>query len=118
MEKIWSKYIKLISVLLIIFLTSSKIFAVTNYVSKTGGHISPFNSWANAATNIQAAVAVAVPNDIVLVTNGIYDNGERVTPGYSCSNRVVKDQEAVMQFDVFICQLEFLKDLLFLTVLQ
>ena len=78
-------------------MTSSKIFAVTNYVSKSGGHVSPFTSWANAATNIQAAVDVAVPNDIVLVTNGIYDTGERVTPGYSCSNRVVITNDIIVK---------------------
>ena len=59
------KTITSISVFLLILFASQNIFAVTNYVSKTGGHVSPFTSWANAATNIQDAVDVAVSNDIV-----------------------------------------------------
>ncbi len=65
------------------------LFATTNYVSKTGEHISPFNSWVNAATNIQAAVDAAYDGETVLVTNGIYNTGSAITPGYSCFNRVV-----------------------------
>ena len=38
-----------------------------------GGHVSPFTTWATAATNIQAAVDVAVSNDVVLVNDGMYD---------------------------------------------
>jgi len=64
----------------------------TYYVNKantTPAH--PYNSWPTAATNIQDAVDVAsqIKNSLVLVTNGIYDFGETVTPGYYCSNRVV-----------------------------
>ncbi len=56
----------------LILFASQKILADTNYVSKTGGHVSPFSSWANAATNIQAAVDAASDNDIVLVNDGTY----------------------------------------------
>ena len=56
----------------LIFFASQKIFAVTNYVSKTGGHVSPFTSWINAATNIQDAVDVASDGDLVLVNDGTY----------------------------------------------
>jgi len=83
------KTITNISVFLLIFFASQNILAVTNYVSKTGAHVSPFTSWANAATNIQDAVDVALSNDTVLVNDGVYDTGGAVTPGYSCSNRVV-----------------------------
>ena len=56
----------------LIFFASQKVFAVTNYVSKTGGHISPFTNWANAATNIQAAVDAASDGNAIIVSNGTY----------------------------------------------
>ena len=84
-------------ILILIFFTSQNIFAATNYVSKTGAHVSPFTSWANAATNIQDAVDVAVSNDMVLVNDGIYNNGGGVTPGYSCSNRVVITKDIIVK---------------------
>jgi len=44
-----------------------------HYVSPTGGHVSPYSSWATAATNIHDAVEAATTNDTVLVTNGTYN---------------------------------------------
>ena len=52
--------------------------AVTLYVSLQGGHVSPYTNWVNAATNIQAAIDASQPNDLILVTNGIYQTGGRV----------------------------------------
>ncbi len=46
-------------------------------------------SWSTAKQTIQAAVDLASDGDAVLVTNGVYDMGGAVTPGYSCMNRVV-----------------------------
>ena len=66
------KLTKIITVLFFIFFLSPKIFTATNYVSKTGGHISPFTNWVNAATNIQAAVDEALAGNVVLVSNGTY----------------------------------------------
>ncbi|HPC61952.1 MAG TPA: hypothetical protein PKX23_14910, partial [Verrucomicrobiota bacterium] len=43
----------------------------TRYVSLTGGHLPPFLSWSDAATNIQAAIDAADPGDEVLVADGI-----------------------------------------------
>ena len=53
-------------------LGSISLFADTHYVSKTGAHVSPFTSWASAATNIQAAVDAASESDTVLVNDGTY----------------------------------------------
>jgi hypothetical protein len=43
-----------------------------HYVSPSGGHVTPFMSWADAATNIDAAVFVASPGDTVRATDGVY----------------------------------------------
>jgi len=83
------KFARIITVLFFIFLVSQKIFAATNYVSKSGGHISPFSNWLTAATNIQSAVDAAQNGDTILVTNGIYDTGGAVTPDYKTFNRVM-----------------------------
>lgn len=56
--------------------------------------ISPFTSWATAATNIQDAVDAALPGEIVLVTNGIYASGGRPYNG-GITNRVLVAQPRV-----------------------
>jgi len=71
--------VKTIAILTIIFIASQKIFADIHYVSPTGGNISPYTSWANAATNIQPAVDEAIAGDSVLVTNGIYYPGSQIS---------------------------------------
>ncbi|MBN2685495.1 MAG: right-handed parallel beta-helix repeat-containing protein [Pontiellaceae bacterium] len=51
-------------------LSNAALGGVTNYVSLSGSHISPFSSWPTAATNIQAAVDAE--GDTVVVSNGTY----------------------------------------------
>jgi hypothetical protein len=46
-------------------------------------------SWATAKKTIQAAVNMAVTGETVLVTNGVYNIGTTVTPGYALNNRLV-----------------------------
>lgn len=50
-------------------------------------------NWATAKKTIQAAVDIAEAGDVVLVTNGIYATGTRVTPGHQLLNRVVITNE-------------------------
>lgn len=47
-------------------------FGATNYASTTGSSIPPYDSWVNAATNIQWAVDTAGPGDVVLVQTGTF----------------------------------------------
>jgi len=51
--------------------------ATTNfslYVWENGSHSIPFNSWANAATNIQEAVIYSMPGAEILISNGVYSS--------------------------------------------
>ena len=57
------------------------------YVATNGAHVSPFASWATAATNIQAAVDVAAAGETVWVGSGVYSNGSRSCGGWN--NRLV-----------------------------
>ncbi|MEM7394757.1 MAG: PKD domain-containing protein, partial [Verrucomicrobiota bacterium] len=61
----------------------------TNFVSLSGGHISPFTNWVSAATNIQAAIdAHIIPGGVVMVSNVVYASGGR-TAGGQLTNRIV-----------------------------
>ncbi len=55
-----------------IALLAGRGWAADKYVSLSGGHNAPFESWADAATNIQAAVGAAALGETVWVTNGTY----------------------------------------------
>ena len=48
------------------------VSVITNFVVLNGKHISPFDSWENAATNIQNAIDIAADFSVILVSNGIY----------------------------------------------
>ncbi len=67
-----------------------------HYVSLAGGHEYPFETWAKAATNIQAAVDAACDGDTVLVTNGVYDAGGRIAEG-TVYNRVCVTSPVVVR---------------------
>ncbi|MEI7947013.1 MAG: choice-of-anchor Q domain-containing protein [bacterium] len=54
-------------------------------------------SWGTAKKTIQAAVDITVSNDLVLVTNGVYNTGTRVNSGYSLQNRVVITNEIMVK---------------------
>ncbi|MCF7707729.1 MAG: PKD domain-containing protein [Verrucomicrobia bacterium] len=49
----------------------------------------PGATWSNAFHTIQAAVDNSSDHDVILATNGVYDIGGAMTPGYSCENRVL-----------------------------
>lgn len=62
--------------LMIVFFLPLAASAATHYVDANGTNsVSPYTSWATAATNIQDAINHAGFGDTILVTNGIYQFG-------------------------------------------
>lgn len=56
----------------------------------------PFSNWADAATNIQAAIDAATEGDVIWVTNGVYATGGKVMAG-DLTNRIVLDKALTVQ---------------------
>lgn len=71
--------------------------ALTLYVSLTGAAIPPYTNWARAARTIQDAVDMASNGDLILVADGIYATGNRLTPGGNTLNRLVITNDVVVQ---------------------
>jgi hypothetical protein len=59
------------------------------YVATDGDDSAAGTSWATAKQTIQAAVDMAAAGNTVWVSNGVYETGTRMTPGYRLFNRVV-----------------------------
>jgi hypothetical protein len=71
--------------------------AAVHYVSPTSTHpVPPYLDWNTAATNIQAAVDASAPGDQVLVTNGTYQAGARLSSD-GTTNRVAVTNAIVLQ---------------------
>jgi len=65
------------------FFACQLLLANTNYVGTSG---TPGGTY---FTDIQSAVDATIENGLVLVSNGVYNSGERVTPYNSASNRIL-----------------------------
>ena len=62
------------------YINITGVMTVTNhYVSKTGAHIYPFKTWAEAATNVADAVSAAIPGSTVHVGPGVWRSGRVIT---------------------------------------
>ena len=61
------------------YINITSVQAVTNhYASKTGAHIHPFKTWAEAATNVADAVEAAGPGATVHVAPGLWISGREI----------------------------------------
>lgn len=91
------KRLKLLAIFSVLILSARCAKAATLLVDVNGTNpVPPFADWGTAATNIQDAVDNASDGDLILVTNGIYQAGARVTPD-SATNRVVVTRPVVLQ---------------------
>lgn len=80
------KFKRLLAVPGLLLLLGLRVRAATHYVNAGNPTpVPPYTDWATAATNIQDAVGLAGINDVVVVTNGIYQYGGASASG---SNRV------------------------------
>ena len=79
------------------FAATCAAHAGTRYVNVSNSFpASPYSSWANAATTIQAALDISVTGDLILVTNGVYAVGGRVMYG-SMTNRITITKPVTVQ---------------------
>ena len=59
------------------------------YVDATSGDdANTGTTWGSAKKSIQAAVDLTVDTDVVMVSNGVYNTGGRVSPGAALTNRL------------------------------
>lgn len=73
------------------------VVGATHYVDASSTNpLPPFSDWTTAATVIQEAVDAANAADEIIVTNGIYAMGGRVTIG-TVTNRVAVDKPLVLR---------------------
>lgn len=77
--------------------TALPLPSATLYVWTNSPSNGPGTNWESAFHTIQAAVDVALAGDTVLVTNGFYDTGGALTPGFGLSNRVCVTNAIVLR---------------------
>src|ERR1035438_8221331 len=91
------KTIKFLAILVALSWFTNGVKAAIFYVNASNtAPVSPFTTWATAATNIQDAIAVTSNGDTVLVTNGVYAFGGAVVAG-DLTNRVALTNAITVQ---------------------
>ncbi len=70
-----------------------KVAPETAYVSTNGASIYPYDSWANAATNIQDALDAGMDGTLVLVNDGVYGITSRIEMPLNITLRSINGAE-------------------------
>ena len=83
------------AILSIVLLVLGANAQTVRYVSLDGGNELPYTDWTMAAHRIQDALDLCSINDVVLVSNGVYNLGGRAV--MSLTNRVVLTNRATLQ---------------------
>ena len=76
--------------------TNYVLVSAPTYVSLTGSHTSPYDTWDKAATNLQVAIDSAALGTMVLVTNGTYSIGAQVILNKGVTVQSVNGAEATI----------------------
>ncbi len=88
---------KLLSSLSLFILLAIRAGATTFYVNAANpAPALPFTTWSTAATNIQNAIDASTNGDLIVVTNGVYQNGGTVMAG-DLTNRVALNKPVTVQ---------------------
>lgn len=75
-------------------MTTSRVARVALHFVNAGnpGATAPYTNWATAAGRIQDAIDAADADAVILVTNGIYNTGGKLTDVFDVTNRIALDK--------------------------
>ena len=81
--------------LVVLCLGALPALGATWYVATNGSDVAEGTNWATAKQTIQAAIDLAVSNDVVLVSNGVYATGGRVVFCDILTTRLLTNRVAI-----------------------
>ncbi|MEI2722106.1 MAG: PKD domain-containing protein [Verrucomicrobiota bacterium] len=75
-------------------MTTSRVASVALHFVNAGNPAAtaPYTNWVTAAGNIQDAIDAASADAVILVTNGIYNTGGKLTDVFDVTNRIALDK--------------------------
>lgn len=86
---------RFIAAFFLLLLSALTAVGATYYVSPWGSGVAPYDTWETASTNLEDAVSLVRNNDLVLVTNGVYNTGG--TNRFSLLHRMILTNNATIR---------------------